>query len=296
MQDPLDPGKPTLHLVIVSGLSGSGKTHAIKCFEDLGFFCVDNLPPALFQKFIELCEQQRGEIRHVALGIDIRERGFFADFFSNLERLKSLGHSTMLLFFEAQDEVLIRRFSESRRPHPMDVHHSVAAGIKHEREQLSEIRRRADQVIDTSHLTVHQLKELVSRQYGIPDRKQGMRLSLVTFGYKLGVPYDVDLVFDVRFLQNPNFDPELNPLTGEDPNVQRFVLETEEAKQFLTRLTDLLLFLLPLFERDHRSYLTIGIGCTGGRHRSVAVASRLQKICLEAGYHADLRHRDIRRS
>ncbi|TAJ22226.1 MAG: RNase adapter RapZ [Nitrospirae bacterium] len=285
-----------LHLVIISGLSGSGKTHAIKCFEDLGFFCVDNLPPALLPKFTELCLQQGGDIRNVALGIDIRERGFFGDFFANLDRLKSLGYAVELLFFEARDEVLVRRFSESRRPHPLLPQSPVLDGVRLERERLLDLKQRADRIIDTSDLTVHELKDLLARHYLRQDESPHMAVSLLTFGFKFGVPYDTDLLFDVRFLRNPNFVPELKVLTGEDPRVQAHVLDDPDAKAFLDHLESMLRFLLPLYERERRSYLTIAIGCTGGRHRSVAIASRLRDSFAASGREIILRHRDLHKS
>lgn len=283
----------TICLVIISGLSGSGKTHAIKCLEDFGFFCVDNLPAPLLPKFVELCVQRGGEVKNVALGVDIREGGFFPELLSSLDRVKSLGFPVELLFFEARDEVLQRRFSESRRPHPLLPKAPVQQGIQLERERLLEVRRRADRIIDTSDLTVHDLKDLLARQYLGQGQHQGLTISLVTFGFKFGIPYDIDLLFDVRFLRNPNFVAELKPLTGEDARVQAYVLETPDAKVFLEHLESLLGFLLPLFERERRSYLTIGLGCTGGRHRSVAVASCLKDRIQKIGHAVMVRHRDI---
>ena len=286
----------SFQLVIVSGASGSGKTQALKCLEDLGFFCVDNLPPALFPKFAELCAQRSGDVRDVALGIDIRERGFFADFFENLSRLKKSTYSVELLFLEASDEVLTRRFSESRRPHPLLPQQPVIEGIQLERQQIQELRSGADRVLDTSEMTVHELRDWMARHFSDVDHKQSMRISLMTFGYKFGVPYDADLVFDVRFLQNPNFVPELKALTGEQEEVQRYVFERTEAEGFVQHLQRLFVFLFPLFEQERRSYLTVAIGCTGGRHRSVAVALRLQQVFLSLGHEVPVRHRDIHRT
>jgi RNase adapter protein RapZ len=285
-----------LHLVIISGLSGSGKTHTIKCFEDLGFFCVDNLPPALLPTFADLCLQQGGEVTKVALGIDIRERGFFGDFFANVDRLKSLGHTVELLFLEAREEILVRRFSESRRPHPLLPHAPVLDGVRLERERMLDLRRRADRIIDTSDLTVHELRDLVAKYSHQSGEAQAMNVSVLTFGYKFGVPYDADLLFDVRFLRNPNFVPDLKPLSGEDARVQAYVMDDGEGAAFLKHLESLLTFLLPLYERERRSYLTIGIGCTGGRHRSVAIAARLQTHLAQAGRLITLRHRDLAKS
>ncbi len=281
-------------LVILSGLSGAGKTFALKCLEDLGFFCVDNLPPALFPKFAELCLQREGEVNKVALGIDIRERGFLTDFFLNLDRLKSLGYPAELVFLEARDDVLARRFSESRRPHPLLPQGTVLEGARLERERILEVRQRADWIIDTSDLTVHELKDLLARHY-LQGDQDTLAISLLTFGYKFGVPYDVDLLFDVRFLRNPNFVPELKALTGEDADVQAYVLGDPDAEEVVTRLEALLQFLIPRYQRERRSYLTIGVGCTGGRHRSVVIGNRLKEALSRAGYPVGLRHRDVAR-
>jgi RNase adapter protein RapZ len=284
---------PGLKLVVITGLSGSGKSHALKCFEDLGYFCVDNLPPALLPTFVDLCHQQGGEINNVALGIDVRERVFFADLVSILQRVKDLGHSVELLFLEASDAVLVRRFSESRRPHPLLPDLPVLEGVRFEKERLTELRRHADRIVDTSSLNAHELRDLLSRQFGQDDSGRKLTISLITFGYKFGVPYDIDLLFDVRFLRNPFFVPDLKPLTGEDPRVRTYVLTDPDAVAFIGHLEQLFKFLIPLFERERRSYLNVGIGCTGGRHRSVAIAKRLQESFAAAGYQATLSHRDL---
>lgn len=287
---------PQLNLVVISGLSGSGKTHALKAFEDAGYFCIDNLPPALLPTFVELCNQQGGEIKSVALGIDARERVFFSDLVGILKRVKELGHTVELLFFEAREEVLVRRFSESRRPHPLLPHLPVLEGVRFEKERLSELRRHADRILDTSDLTVHELRDLLTRQFRRDSHARRLTISLVSFGYKFGVPYDIDLLFDVRFLRNPFFVPDLKPLTGEDPRVRAFVLNDSDAVAFLGQLDGLFKFLIPLFEREQRSYLNIGIGCTGGRHRSVAIASRLAETFSSLGYQASVTHRDLHKS
>ena len=284
---------PGLKLVVITGLSGAGKSHALKCFEDVGYFCVDNLPPALLPTFVELCHQQGGEIKNVALGIDIRERVFFADLTGILQRIKDLGHSVELLFLEARDAVLVRRFSESRRPHPLLPELPVLEGVRFERERLAEIRSHADRIIDTSNLSVHDLRDLLSRHFSEEQAARRLTISIITFGYKFGVPYDIDMLFDVRFLRNPYFVPDLKPLTGEDPRVRSYVLEDPDAKVFLDRLENFFMFLIPLFERERRSYLNVGIGCTGGRHRSVVIAKRLQERFSSAGYHVTLSHRDL---
>lgn len=285
-----------LKLVVITGLSGAGKSHALKCFEDVGYFCVDNLPPALLPTFVELCHQQGGEIKNVALGIDIRERVFFADLVGILQRVKDLGHSVELLFLEARDAVLVRRFSESRRPHPLLPDRPVLEGVRFEKERLAELRGHADRIIDTSNLSVHELRDLLSRQFSRENADRRLTISLITFGYKFGVPYDIDLLFDVRFLRNPFFVPELKPLSGEDPRVRSYVLDDPDAAPFLSQLEQLFKFLVPLFERERRSYLNVGIGCTGGRHRSVAIAARLQETFSAAGYHVTLSHRDLGKS
>ena len=282
---------PGLKLVVITGLSGAGKSHALKCFEDVGYFCVDNLPPALLPTFVELCHQQGGEIKNVALGIDIRERVFFADLTGILQRIKDLGHSVELLFLEARDAVLVRRFSESRRPHPLLPELPVLEGVRFEKERLAEIRSHADRIIDTSNLSVHELRDLLSRHFSQEQAVRRLTISLITFGYKFGVPYDIDLLFDVRFLRNPYFVPDLKPLTGEDPRVRSYVLEDPDAKGLLDRLEQFFAFLIPLFERERRSYLNVGIGCTGGRHRSVVIAKQLQESFSSVGHHVTLSHR-----
>ncbi len=284
-----------LKLVVISGLSGSGKSHALKCFEDVGYFCIDNLPPALLPTFVEMCHQRGSEIKKVALGIDVRERVFFSDLVGILERVKALGHLVELIFFEARGEVLVRRFSESRRPHPLLPHLPVLEGVRFEKERLADLRRHADRIIDTSDLTVHELRELLGRQF----REEGvlcrLTISLVTFGYKFGVPYDIDLLFDARFLRNPFFVPDLKLLTGEDPRVRNYVLTDPDAIAFIGQLESLFKFLIPLFERERRSYVNVGIGCTGGRHRSVAIAGRLQEMFPALGYQVTVAHRDLNR-
>ena len=284
-----------LKLVVISGLSGSGKSHALKCFEDVGYFCIDNLPPALLPTFVELCHHQGDEIKYVALGIDVRERVFFSNLVETLERVKVLGHAVELVFLEAREEVLVRRFSESRRPHPLLPALPVLEGVRFEKERLADIRRHADRIIDTSDLTVHELRELLVRQFRQEDAPHRLTISLVTFGYKFGVPYDIDLLFDVRFLRNPFFVQDLKPLTGEDTRVRNYVLTDPDAVAFIGQLEGLFKFLIPLFERERRSYVNVGLGCTGGRHRSVAIAGRLQESFSVLGYQVTVAHRDLNR-
>ncbi|SPP64284.1 RNase adapter RapZ [Nitrospira lenta] len=285
-----------LNLVIVSGLSGSGKSHALKAFEDAGYFCIDNLPPALIPTFVELCNQQGGEISNVALGVDVRERVFFADLVGTLERVRALGYAIRLLFLEARDEVLVRRFSESRRPHPLLPHLPVLEGVRFEKERVAELRRHADRIIDTSDLTVHELRDVLTKEFSRGPVTRRLTVTLLTFGYKFGVPYDIDLLFDVRFLKNPFFVPDLKPLPGDDPRVRAFVLSDPDAIDLLAQLESMLKFLIPLYEREQRSYLTIAIGCTGGRHRSVAIAGRLRESLGAIGHEVILKHRDLQKS
>ena len=285
-----------LNLVIVSGLSGSGKSHALKAFEDAGYFCIDNIPPALIPTFVELCNQQGGEISNVALGVDVRERVFFSDLVGTLERVRSLGYAIRLLFLEARDEVLVRRFSESRRPHPLLPHLPVLEGVRFEKERVAELRRHADRIIDTSDLTVHELRELLTKEFSRGPATRRLTVTVLSFGYKFGVPYDIDLLFDVRFLKNPFFVPDLKPLPGDDPRVRAFVLSDPDAVALLAQLESMLKFLIPLYEREQRSYLTIAIGCTGGRHRSVAIAGRLRESLGAIGHEVILKHRDLQKS
>lgn len=284
-----------LRVVIISGQSGSGKSYAIKCFEDLGFFCVDNLPPSLIPKFVDICSQPGSEIKKIALGIDIRERGFLADFMSIFDRLKEEGYQIELLFLEARDEILVSRFSESRRPHPIAGNKPILEGIKLERDRLSDLRKRADKIIDTSEFNVHKLKEVITKYYINQDEIKRLNIFLVSFGYKYGIPYEADLIFDVRFLVNPNFVPDLRLLSGDDPKVEEYIMKDQESHVFINRLLRFLGYLIPLYKKDGRSYLTLGVGCTGGRHRSVVVANFIGRFFSKKGFDITVRHRDMGR-
>ena len=284
-----------LRLMIISGLSGSGKTHAIKCFEDLGFFCVDNLPPLLLPTFIELCTQSSSEIRKVAVGIDIRERDFLKDFLSVLDQIDGKKIPYDLIFMEAKDEIIIRRFSETRRPHPLRESRTVSEGIQLEKRQLAEVKTKADRVIDTSDYTIHQLKETLTRFYIESDDKRRPTISLISFGYKYGIPHECDYLFDVRFLQNPHFVFDLKDLSGQDSRVEEYIFKRHEANAFIEKLEALFSLVIPFYEKEGRAYLTIGIGCTGGRHRSVAILERLQHDLEAAQHDVVVKHRDIDR-
>lgn len=282
-------------IIIISGLSGSGKSLAIKSFEDMGFFCVDNLPSALVPKFAELCAQSDKAITGVALGIDIRERDFFGSFNKLYDEMKGAGYEMEVLYLEASDEVLVRRFSESRRPHPLAKGKPLDEAIRLERQMMEEIKKKADRIIDTSSLTVHQLRDELARLYRQDAGGQKLTILVTSFGFKYGVPYDADLVFDVRFLPNPNFVPDLKELTGRQKPVQDFVRKKGMTGTFLRKLMPLLDFLLPLYVNEGKNYLTIAVGCTGGRHRSVAVVEFLKEKFKDRGIEALVRHRDIGR-
>ena len=282
-------------VVVVSGLSGSGKSTAIHVLEDLGYYCIDNLPVVLIQRFLDLCQSSREPIKRVAFGVDLRERQFFAESPRVIEELRRGGYPLELLFLEANDEVLVRRFSETRRPHPLGEPGGPTAGIQRERELMGGLRERADRIVDTSALTVHQLRDELQRLYRDPHSEDGLTILIVSFGYKFGVPTDADMVLDARFLANPFFVEDLRPLTGRDQAVADYVLANDEARQFLDRAAGLLGFALPLYRREGKSYFTIAVGCTGGRHRSVALVEHLARVLGDRGYRVQMQHRDVQR-
>jgi len=285
-----------VHVVIVTGLSGSGKSTAIRVLEDLGFYCIDNLPVVLTPKFIELCQNSEEDIPRIALGIDLRERRFLGDYPSVLEDIRRAGHRVEILYLDAADDVLVRRFSETRRPHPFAEGGNVATGIAREREGLAGLKALADRIIDTTAFTVHQLRDELRRLLGdVTSGEAAMRVLLLSFGYKYGLPTDTDIVFDVRFLPNPFFVEELRALDGTDPAVARYVLDRTETQEFLALTTALLDFSLPLYVREGKRYLTVGLGCTGGRHRSVALACELERRLVGHGYPVRVQHRDVSR-
>jgi UPF0042 nucleotide-binding protein len=282
-----------MRVLVISGLSGSGKSTAVRVLEDEGFFCVDNLPVQLFPTIIDLVTKAQESVPGVALVMDIRGRDFLKGFEKIFQEIDDAGHTVEIIFFDATDEVLIRRFSETRRRHPALESGSIPEGIRYEREQLAGLRRLATLVIDTSELNVHQLKEMVlARVKGDSDARR-MTIHLQSFGYRYGIPLESDLVMDVRFLPNPHFVPELKPFTGLDPRVRNFVLEKAETAQFLAKLEGLLEYLLPAYQREGKSYLTISIGCTGGRHRSVALVEELREFFVRAGIAVKVSHRDM---
>ena len=270
---------------------------ATNAFQDLGYFCVDNLPVTMLPTFGRLVsdDDEKG-ITRAALVIDIREGGFLADFEKQLDALRSLGLKVIVLFFEASDDVLQYRFSETRRPHPAEKGQGLLAAIRDERQAMSLIRAHADQIIDTSDHTVHSLRSFLLERFSLDRQGAAMRVQVMSFGHKYGNPGDLELLFDVRHLPNPHFVPELKRLSGHDPRVVKFLRSDNEVKETLKRFTDLLSYLLPLYKREGKSYVTVGIGCTGGRHRSVMIANALAHALRKAGFDAHASHRDVRKS
>ncbi|HZP42812.1 MAG TPA: RNase adapter RapZ [Candidatus Binatia bacterium] len=286
--------KQALRLVVVTGLSGSGKSTAIHVLEDLGFYCIDNMPVALIPRFVELWKSSQEEVTRVVLGIDVRERHFLAEFPRVCEELRREGVHLEVLYLEASDEVLVRRFSETRRPHPSADGGAVADGIRREREKLRPLRELADRVIDTSALTVHELRAAL-RETSERAESGTMTITILSFGYKYGLPTDADLVLDCRFLPNPFFVEELRPKTGSDPAVADYVLRRDETQRFLAKVADLLAFAIPRYQHEGKSYLTIALGCTGGRHRSIVLAEELRRRLEARGHRILVRHRDVDR-
>jgi len=281
-------------LVILTGLSGSGKGSVLKTFEDLGFYCVDNLPVALIPTFSVLYVEGAGEIERAALLVDARE-GEEIEKLPGIYRALSSEHPATLVFIEASDEALLRRFSETRRPHPLGGNLSIAEGIREERRRMAPIRRLADHVIDTTKFNVHELRQFIIGRFQNPDRRP-LLVSVVSFGYRYGIPTDADLVFDVRFLPNPHFVPRLRPFSGKDPKVARYIRSFPQTGEFLRRLESLLSYLIPHYIREGKSYLTIALGCTGGRHRSVTLAEVIRRALQRKGYATKVVHRDLDKS
>ena len=287
----------SVKLVLITGLSGSGKSVVAKCFEDLGYYTVDNLPLPLLRRFLyDPLEHVRG-VDRIAVVTDVRAPGFAEELPRLLGEMdKKADVEVTLLFLEASDEVLVRRFSETRRPHPLATDRPVSEGIRRERELLAPLRERADMVFDSSQWSVHEIRNQVYREFAShPGEEPGMVLSLVSFGFKHGIPQGTDLLFDVRYLSNPHFVPGLREQTGRDPGVLEYLREQPDFEEIVERLTDLLVHLLPRYRRENRSYLSVAVGCTGGRHRSVAVCERLKSTLEERGWPARLIHRDIAR-
>jgi UPF0042 nucleotide-binding protein len=280
-------------LVILTGLSGSGKASALKAFEDLGFYSVDNLPLELIARFADLVAKS-AEITHAAMVVDVREGIRLERFPSILAKVRKV-LPTRVVFLEASEDALVRRFSETRRPHPLGRGETVTTSIRAERKRLDPVRNVADILLDTSRFNVHELRAHINAQFtrGVAKSDRNLTISVTSFGFKNGIPSDADLVFDVRFLPNPHFVPEFRKLTGKDPKVAKYVRQFPQTREFLDKVTEMLTFLLPHYIHEGKSYLTIGIGCTGGQHRSVMIAEELKKRLGAAGYRAKSAHRDM---
>jgi len=284
-----NPDNKRLFTIILTGLSGSGKSVALNAFEDSGFFCVDNLPITLIETFVDLCNKTRG-ISKVGIGIDIRERKFLNRLPNTISNLRKK-HKLEIIFLEANEDVIVRRFKETRRPHPLG-YRDIKRALRKETKLLSAIRQEADKIIDTSSLSPHQLRKLIVKPY-VGERPKKMTITLVSFGYKYGIPLETDLLFDVRFLPNPNFIEELKPFPGTSLKVKKFVLGQKDTIEFLNRLYPFLGYLIPLYMQEGRSYLTIGIGCTGGRHRSPAIVEEIKKNLKKQKLNVSVIHRDL---
>ena len=292
-----EKGKDRVHrrlrVVVVTGLSGSGKSTAIKAFEDLDYFCVDNLPVVLLPEFLKLREKSSEDLYHIALGMDIRERSFLESYPRVFSELRERGTNLEILFLEAVDEALQRRFSQTRRKHPLVGTGTVLDRIRAERERLKDLKGMATRVIDTSNLNVHELKRMISRLYTVYPEDDTLHVNLLSFGFKYGVPAEADIVMDVRFLPNPFFIKELRDLNGTQDPVIRFVMQQGHTQIFLDKFTELVNYLLPRYREEGKNYLTIAVGCTGGQHRSVVVSEQLKVQLAGLGYPVTVGHRDV---
>ena len=281
-----------MEFVIVTGLSGAGKSQAIKVMEDIGFYCMDNLPPSLLPKFADLCYQSKGKIKNVALVVDIRGGKFFNDLFESLNKLKNFGYKHRILFLDASDEELIKRYKELRRPHPLAPQGRLIEGIAKERDILTDVKEKSDYVIDTTNLTISMLREEIKKLFLEGKQMNNITISVLSFGFKHGVPLDADLMFDVRFLPNPHYIDDLRELTGNDKEVRDYVMDWEQSKKFLEKLIDMINFLIPFYIKEGKSQLVIAIGCTGGKHRSVTIANELYEYLQNREFRTIINHRD----
>jgi UPF0042 nucleotide-binding protein len=285
---------PAVQIVVVTGLSGAGRSTAAKCLEDLGWFVVDNLPPGLLTTMAELGGRSAGAVSLIAAVVDVRSRAFSSDLRTALQDLEAQGVRPRVLFLEATDEELVRRFENVRRPHPLQGDGRLIDGIQLEREQLLDVRGEADLVIDTTGLNVHELRARIVAAF-TEDRESSLRATVVSFGYKYGLPVDADLVVDCRFLPNPHWVPDLRPRTGQDPLVRDYVLSQPGAKEFLDRYSEVLAILMPGYRAEGKRYLSLAVGCTGGKHRSVAMAEQLAQRLTDLGVDVQVSHRDLGR-
>ncbi len=280
------------NIIVITGLSGAGKSLALKCLEDMDYFCVDNLLPGLIPKFVQLCATS--DMNKIAFVIDIRGRKFFKELLTALKEIPNYGFKYKIIFFEASDAVLIRRFSETRRRHPLAHNGRLLDGITFERKQLEEIRKIADKIIDTSTLSQNKLKNELSEIIGVTQTPDSLNINVIAFGFKYGIPLDADLIFDVRFLPNPYYVNELRHLTGNDEPVKDYLTNIKETKEYLEKFLDFNLYLIPKFIAEGKANLTIGIGCTGGRHRSVFIANELSKALAENNYKVQTEYRELK--
>ncbi|MBN1382897.1 MAG: RNase adapter RapZ [Deltaproteobacteria bacterium] len=285
-----------MKVVVITGLSGSGKSTALRALEDVGFFCVDNLPVALLPKFLEIQSDPAKDISQVAMVMDLREKSFLEKYARIFSKMREKGYNIEILFVDSSDEALVRRFSETRRRHPLSVKGSVMEGIRLERERLAPLKKMADKTIDTTSYNVHQLKDAVQRYFLAASRTKKLVINITSFGYRNGLPVDADLVLDVRFLPNPHFVPDLRPFDGHQQQVRDYVLGSKESDAFIDKLFDLMEFLIPLYEKEGKTNINVAVGCTGGRHRSVVVANCLGGHFADKEYIVNINHRDIGKS
>ena len=283
-------------ITIVTGRSGSGKSTALAAFEDSGYYCVDNMPISLLPGFLNLSLNHAGAYTSLAFGMDLRDNSFIRQYESTLDTLKGLGFHFRIIFLEADEKTLLRRYSQTRRRHPLALKKSLHDAIRSEKTILGSLRRKANPIIDTSDLNVHDLKSIIRKIATVGAEDGSMNVQVISFGYKYGLPVHVDLVMDVRFLKNPYFEPSLRPLSGETEKIRSFVLNTDQTCLFLQKYFDLLDLLIPQYENEGKSYLTIAVGCTGGRHRSVVIARQLYDHITALGRKTELTHRDINKS
>nr|WP_300091971.1 RNase adapter RapZ [Sedimentibacter sp.] len=282
-----------MEFVIITGMSGAGKSQAIKIMEDINYYCMDNLPPALLPNFAELCSSSSKDVNKVAVVADIRGGIFFKDLFNSLDELKNKGIKYRILFLDASDEELVKRYKEQRRPHPLSSTGTIVDGIHEERLSLEEVKKRSDYIIDTTSMKIGRLKEELLNIFVQGNISYNINITVMSFGYKYGLPQDSDLVFDVRFLPNPFYIEELKSFTGNDKNVQDYVMGFDTTSTFIEKLKDMLFFLLPHYIKEGKSNLVISIGCTGGKHRSVTISNHIASILSNENYRVLLNHRDV---